>query len=76
MIYDRWWGPRDLISNGFGQRRKGGREEGRSGKGSYTYYEVSIYPSIYRYLNFITSHDINIHCVCRYTENNVMFMED
>ena len=30
MIYDRWWGPRDLISNGFGQRR---REGGRSGKG-------------------------------------------
>ena len=26
MIYDRWWGPRDLISNGFGQRRReGGR---------------------------------------------------
>ena len=29
MIYDRWWGPWDLISNGFGQRRgEGGREGG------------------------------------------------
>ena len=32
MIYDRWWGPRDLISNGFGQRRKeGGRRSFREG---------------------------------------------
>ena len=38
MIYDSWWGPRDLISNEFGQRRREGG--GRSGKGSYTYYEV------------------------------------
>ena len=40
MIYDMWWGPCDLISNEFGQRkREGGREGGvRSGKGSYTYY--------------------------------------
>ena len=34
MIYDRWWGPRDLISNGFGQRRReGGREEVVPGRG-------------------------------------------
>ena len=47
MIYDRWWGPRDLISNGFRAKEEGGRDGGgggggRSGKGSYTYYEVSI----------------------------------
>ena len=32
MIYDRWWGPRDMISNGFGQRRReGGRGSFREG---------------------------------------------